>query len=757
MGLGWGYFVGGKFSLNVCLEYSLGIEERAFLCELFQKVSDGLYRATNKQHSLGTVSFYVGTVGSPSTDIRVLDDPKLSLNPHTGDANIWEFGTSIVYSRNFLPNVKVLVHELGHYLYGLYDEYEGPGGAVDLYCVNDIHQAACLMEEYLDIESVPAASVSLPNSTAWYDADPTTTAYAYPFGPWSQFWTAYQADLAWFAVGRVSEFCLQIHPPVLHWQNIKHHASCWQTLADDASRPLSPYPYALSVPVGTASTAAVAAPSIDCVDGIPTQYLIVSIQPSDADQAVAAGPFDQGLRCLFDEIPNPEDLMILPFPIPLPPVLDPPIPPDAVEARDQEWRDRSHAALDTAILRGERDVVRNLRTALAKLQEAGRSADPVLLFVSTGGASPDAQSVRDVVADLVATGVRVFALGVGDRHDGELLDYLAHHTGGRYIAVEGRVGDRDLPGRVLEAFIQIVGESRTGSTLACFEEVSMDRGEPGGPPVLPTAAGDPGTTSDRTLEFPVEIAAGSARCTLGASWRDPALRFSVEIRDPSGDLVRQREGVRSVSGGSYGLHVVENPVKGTWRVRVSGSFPSAARLRIFGIQVNARMRLEILRTRMRVEGHDVIRVQARVLEPVPIPGASVHAWFQDASRAWSKIQLTPQAADGRGPAGTRYVGDVPIPSGRKGTYLVAVDVQVPGSTFDSRIDSRSMHLMGLKGTNLRRSIRVSPARFRSLFSYYEPAASDERHYVWGSLPPKEPWVHPDQAALWRAWMRAHPS
>src|SRR5688572_16334112 len=136
-----GYLNGSQFSLSVSLRYAPATGEIDFLCELFGLVSRILSDSTDGKLSIGTVLIATDSHGGADADIWV--HPNDQAWPNSTSARLWFSNESMDISQDYLTVPTIFAHELGHYLFGLRDEYGG--GA---HCVGKVSRQASLMENY---------------------------------------------------------------------------------------------------------------------------------------------------------------------------------------------------------------------------------------------------------------------------------------------------------------------------------------------------------------------------------------------------------------------------------------------------------------------------------------------------------------------------------------------------------------------------------------------------------------------------------
>jgi hypothetical protein len=108
--------------------------------ELFQLFADALYEATNGAHKLRTITIYDNGRFSDRADIRWIANevqPRASTNGYGKGRGTVHMGDTIFNSSSIAnPDhrgafLNTLIHEWGHYMYGVLDEYEGRKTSTD--------------------------------------------------------------------------------------------------------------------------------------------------------------------------------------------------------------------------------------------------------------------------------------------------------------------------------------------------------------------------------------------------------------------------------------------------------------------------------------------------------------------------------------------------------------------------------------------------------------------------------------------------
>jgi uncharacterized protein YegL len=456
-----GYVINGRFHLRVSVRYvpepetaaGAGDGEIDFLDELFQVVSQLLNDATDGAHSLGSVVIASGLDAPMVADILILA-PSVFV-PDFNDVtfgNIWTAGSKIMFPRGHLYVPTRLVHELGHYLYGLFDEYVG-SGVGDKKCLGSSSTGACLMEGYRD--NVKKRWVVLVGGVE-------TDFMKFGDAANPGFFQAWQNGTAVLtAGGEPSEFCVPTNHPTPsspmgglaanydHYQNeLNGDQSCWETMTDPSKGGSVCFHYGLSMPSGSpAGDPPASAPSkTNVVELIPTQRTVLLLDRSSSMTGAKLQQLKDGAAMWVDVVDSPEELGIISFSNATNvDIAVSEVPSDGTLAA---WRTAGAAAVDGLVAGGGTAIGDALRAGLNALTAGGSVAGPALVLFTDGHQTAGAETALDVVPDLVAAGVRVFIIGVGNDQDSVLLAAIADGTDGSYTAIPG-----DLPHELLENMI----------------------------------------------------------------------------------------------------------------------------------------------------------------------------------------------------------------------------------------------------------------------------------------------------------------
>jgi len=216
--MGNGNLSAGKFNLILSIRHNANATRLNEWQASFERASRLLFDATDGQHQFGTIYVCNNSTGGRNADGWLLEPDGTSMSATDALGNETAHMT-LMGDERFKPFV--IIHEFGHYGYGLYDEYQelhGPNGSE--VCLGGTTANACIME------------------AGWWDGDRFGNA----------------ANGGSLVLGRVSKFCTPSNhesgndPAKDTEQQAIHGESCWETMEDK-------YPD-LTVPAGAAVAAA---------------------------------------------------------------------------------------------------------------------------------------------------------------------------------------------------------------------------------------------------------------------------------------------------------------------------------------------------------------------------------------------------------------------------------------------------------------------------------------------------------------------
>jgi hypothetical protein len=751
--MGGGFFSNGRFNLVVSLRYTPNAGELAFLCEFFNQVSRILHDLTDGTHSIDRVLFSTNSMGGGDADIWI--HPNGNVWPNSTGARLWFPTESLDVSQDFMMYATILAHELCHYLYDLRDEYNNLDSTV--VCQGNINTEASIMEGY-----------GWDNYTRW------TNTSGNDYATWAAFWADFTAGKAVLHLGQPSEFCHAGNHNANannNQNNLNGKQSCWTYVANDAHH--NNIPYGLNVPgaAGPATAQPVPAPPNSvCTELIPVQRFMLVL---DRSGSMAGAKIDQlkvGANFWVDYVNPGEELGIVTYSTT--PTLDATkseAPSDPTTAMN--WRNTRHTTVDAIIAGGVTAIGDALRIGLNDIIAGGRASSQVMILFTDGLQNWGTETAEQVLPDLVATGVRVYTIGLGTDQDPVLLANIATTTGGTYFPISGNLDPASAATAISQALIQLAGESRENGGIVSFNDVD---------PAAPDQIGsknepfcwDPEKLSakvdvkTKSFKFPVDITIGSSHCTLGAFWYSSIASmanvkrsFKVKVYDPNDMLVVPGAGVRYVKNKyQYSFYEIDNPIAGRWQVEVSGRDMSQTRFRTIGFEVNDNIRFELAAVKTHVKQGSEIRLRARMLTPYAAPGAKLTAWVFSPEEKWSQVKFVEHTSQ-KGDTEEAFFYSASIKTSsdygmvKRGQYLIVVDANLRKRTFEYELDALYRRKPGLSKSDLMRHVtvpRLTRRKFLAVVTDEEGPTGKEPIPGYNS---KEPWVPKNQKILLSRWKK----
>ncbi|GAA0956566.1 hypothetical protein [Actinocorallia libanotica] len=140
--MGVGRLVGNRFNLVVSLRHNADSPRLEEWRAAFERASALLFDATDGQHRFGTIYVCNNSSGGRNADAWLLEPDGRSTSAVRGIRS--ETGHMTLYGdERFKPFI--VIHEFGHYAYGVRDEYTGTGGT-PAECIGGSTGDACIME-----------------------------------------------------------------------------------------------------------------------------------------------------------------------------------------------------------------------------------------------------------------------------------------------------------------------------------------------------------------------------------------------------------------------------------------------------------------------------------------------------------------------------------------------------------------------------------------------------------------------------------
>jgi uncharacterized protein YegL len=546
MGTGFLNEATGKIDLILSVQHDASTGVLDAWEAAFEQASRLLYDATDGQHQFGNIYVYnddeAGNLAGGNADAWLMPNDGGSNPSHVNNygQDTIPFGTSgvnmiLYHDERFRPFA--IVHEFGHYAYDLLDEYIQENGLnpPDAVCIGptgfDGNPAkACIME------------------AAWQRGD--------------QINASGHVD-----EGTVSEFCSQRPPGVsgpgdYHTENNLQHQgngqSCWETMvavgirnqAGDTILDLVPPTVPPGLPEYDTDRDA-AAPINWIVLGQVQRFVLVvdrsgSMTGAKLDKTREGADHWAEAAIIGDRIgvvSYSDTVTVLPPP--------PPPPPAMYEIAGDTERGFVKDAIDISA-KGLTAIGDGLRAGLTQIQDdapvvTDRGQD-VIVLVTDGHHNTGVEHPSDVLSDLIINGVQVYTIGIGSNINENLLNDIAHRTGGEFYPISS--SDSQAAFQVESNLIKIERIAHGGDVVA---DVS-------------------GSTNPGVSEEDAYIERGSKMATFTLCWDNPRDLFSLELVSPNGDTITKDSlpaNVRLVySERSYMGFQVSNPAEGDWKLVV---------------------------------------------------------------------------------------------------------------------------------------------------------------------------------------------
>jgi uncharacterized protein YegL len=615
--MGTGRLDGDRFNLIVSFRHDADPARIAEWRASFEQASRLLFEATNGQHQIGNVFVCPQSAGGRDADAWLLAEDGRSVS------NLKGLGTpgahmTLYGDERFKPYI--IVHELSHYVYGVYDEYSGTGGE-PAECVGGTTGDACIME------------------AAWSDGD--------RFGD----------DAAGGALvpGRVRRFCTASDHDPDHdtEQESVNHSACWGTMVTTFPGLTIP-PDAFGAPDG--------ADSINWVVLAAEQRYALVL---DRSGSMAGNKLEQtriGGAWWADVARMRERLAVVSF---------------ADEAREDlplltitggADRDTAHAAVDAIAAGGQTAIGDGLRAGLDALLSPGTRAATQVLILLTDGLSNAGEAPEDVLPDLVANGVRVYTIAVGVSVDTALLQRIADATGGTFRRVDATLSPEKQALQVTTYLQEISGVARPNGGIVTSRPEPFAEGRRR---IERTVSIEDGSES---ATFVISWLEPDARLELVLRSPDGEV-IGVDSFPPT---VRQIHGPQP-----YMAFEVERPAAGSWDVAIvsaDAATPVNAQFMVFSDHPRIDGTLTAAGGPFAPGDVVELRLQAYCDQPITDVQVSGVARLPDGSTAPLRFDDTGDRA--RGDMVARdglFTARFDETHGAQGTYAFSVDVECDGT------------------------------------------------------------------------------
>ncbi len=578
----------------------------------FTWASEMLDMATDGRFRIGRV-VYVNN--ETATDVLGADI-RISLGnwAHTKDLDGFGVSGSIMTIGDLnLGQPGLLVHELGHYAFGLWDENAGPGGATT--CVNDDDDTyTCVMQRSRN-------SIQLPVG----------------------------APPRWHPSNVVTEFCSDRHPTFPHrtsepktWQQHHKGESCWQTIDKITKYGTVDRPPGAPVTTGTIPNP-VPVPMVPAVaDG---RYVLVldrsgSMSTNDAIDGVRyAAHFWVDL----EEMLGNQIGVVSYSSSPDPTLALGPLPRPGVSLA------QAHALVDTALVSPGGST--NIRSALDFAQNlftAPQTGQTILAF--TDGRhnvgpdpSPTAIGMWDTVVHTVTFGAHAqrglmqqIALAADGLHRHVPNPADASHSAFRI--------NRELSIIATTEHSDMIAARDAGLLPAREGGHAPPVDEPGSPDDLEFVAGlSPEEVAERgdMVELEVDVEEGTVQVTFAANFRGEDRMF-LYVLDPDG-VPLEPAPAQFAAGEAHASYSVVPRRFGTWRMRLRRldlDGPRSVPVYLFAFAANPDLTVAVFGTQQLYEVGEPVTVRAVAHYPGTLTNLHIRAWPEgspDEARTFSEM------------------------------------------------------------------------------------------------------------------------
>jgi len=529
--------------------------------KIIQYCADGVYEATEGMHLLRNITIFKGGKRSDHCDIlwkNKIDGPPATLNMINsqtgGDIRIADVVQGNI---NLLNQVEaagyVLTHEMGHYLYGLFDEYR---------LADKIKKCIPVKFSIMnnpDVTAIGRNYKALNFSVKWRKGTP---GY---FGDWED--------------------------TTLTEQHRLHRKSCWETLAlnpkekswktlgieidtdpakamweNNGVRPFYPELKAVA-PKGnnlpridlSPLTPEKDLPSRAALNIIwePGTVVMLTIDRSGSMSGAPLAYAKAAAKSILDMLEDGTEVGVIAFDHTVSTVL----PIMTLRTNDTSIA-TIKAAIDGIAAGGATAIGDAARTALNTLLNHGISNNTAVVYLLTDGVSNEGEDPLDVIPDYQQNKVALVGFGYGNYAD-DRMDEMTYETGGGYFSNLYSLMD------VHAAFCESAG--MVADLVVCL-------------------SGETGSTLDTAITVPVNVPfavdASMTKLWVSAAWEGSPSSVNLWLTRPNGTTVAPSS-VTTIGSTVSAQFVVNNPAPGMWAL--SGTRPANVNVAYFANAATAGM------------------------------------------------------------------------------------------------------------------------------------------------------------------------
>lgn len=489
--MGTGRFRDGKFDIIAVANFLMTDADWTEWERCFTKVSEIFYNASEGQISIGNIFICDESIGLDTADLILY----AAGDPSYSSGTLGSPGGAVHLMPDVKTQILLLIHEMGHYVWGLGDEYCAPyvldtiddavpapdrrtipildSGRADNELTNQNALALLMFGGLYERKNIIADTATSITVNSDFSDLPTNADYDWVliqipaecsnvansnYCIMEKSGTAagyFDTDGTWTDVPHpVTEFCTNSNhdPDNDTAQEGEHGESCWETIIDRAefSTLAVPDPASGVLPTGHVG------PSVFELDKQPRFALVLDRSGSMATGHKMSDAQHGAIYWLEFCALGTDLLTIIWYDHIIDRILD------LTEVGTLPGLDAQIEAINLLTPRGTTNIRDGLFEGLDQIQTpATRAAVQVALLLTDGKHNtPAGSEASEVLPSFKEAGVRIYTLGVGEPPhavDMGVLDELAEETGGAPYAV----GD-DEPGLIEAAMVEINAEVRGG-------------------------------------------------------------------------------------------------------------------------------------------------------------------------------------------------------------------------------------------------------------------------------------------------------
>ena len=554
----------------------------------FNEASKKLWNATEGHLRIGTLYIYNKTqVGREDMDLSFVTGPEYAwayVNGLGVSGLRMEFGMSYDGSQFRIPSRFIqssLVHEFGHYGFGLWDEYLGHIRRVSLgrnpstgqqtvnvdpnYVLNPEPSRAAIYwgwngggDSWMTAGRIFYSAWSL-NDTSWTDPKWTSsimdldfatncTEFSwdgdYPYNLTSSDPSVPRGNLKELPRGITNTRGRMLLPPGSWWvttmQEERNRESCWATVAKKLGIPKPTSPPSTEMPPGFVN--------VNCVVVDDRVSMMLCIDQSGSMSGYRLEQAKEGAK-LFTNIAKTggdgdvgDYLGMSAF------STSASVPTPIRELTSASSKEDILSAIDSLVATGATSIGSGLEVSRQQIESVSPSAPlagETIILLSDGqqNVSPWAEDILPAVKE---RGIKVFTISLGSGADLALMQQIADETNGRHF---------------------VVGNS--SDLQAAYAEIAQLAREVDG---LSTLAGN--LLAGGQLSQQIAINQGNQEAIFVLASDSPGL--SLDLRAPNGEIINSTSssGVESIVSGNSRIVSIRNPLAGNWTASVRASSPT---------------------------------------------------------------------------------------------------------------------------------------------------------------------------------------